>query len=50
MKKFFCLSLGLMSVVGLILVPALKAEPKNIKAALVMPGIHTDFGWNYVGF
>jgi basic membrane protein A and related proteins len=23
---------------------------KQIKAALIMPGVHTDFGWNYVAF
>lgn len=26
------------------------ASDMKIKAALVMPGVHTDFGWNYVAF
>ena len=50
MKKLFCLFLGFFILLSLAIVPAMRAEAKEIKAALIMPGIHTDFGWNYVGF
>lgn len=50
MRKLFIVCLVTFVMVSLVMVPASRAEVKEIKAALIMPGIHTDFGWNYVGF
>lgn len=53
-KRFAAIALVIMVIVGVLGLSACGTKQEGttgeIKAALIMPGVHTDFGWNYVGF